>query len=206
MKLWFTGVVLAVLATATSAQKSTNITACAAPCNLGTTPADVLIFIDTSNGMGQTNLEMLRVAIVDYAVYATSHGLLVENHNNHAELVNLINDVKLRGYDNRNIYLALLEGSINLNANAGMRAGVPKIGIIFSAAAFARPTNPNSQDAQAFLKNYTNAGFVFYGLGVGPNANNNELATFIGQPNNVFPFINAERLNFVVGWLLSKSW
>uniref|UniRef100_A0A914XIW2 VWFA domain-containing protein n=1 Tax=Plectus sambesii TaxID=2011161 RepID=A0A914XIW2_9BILA len=224
MKQSLAGVVLAVLATATNAQLPLNITGCTVPCNLGTTAADVLIFVDSSNGMGQANLDLvksaliqwqspygvgpsgqsdqLRVAIIDYAVYATAHGLLVENHNDHAELVNLINDVKFRGYDNRNIYYALLEGLGNLNTNAGMRGPeVPKIGMIFSAAAF---TDGSTASAQSVYKSYTNAGFVFYGIGIGRNANIAELSDFVGQ-NNVFQAINAEQLQYVVGWLLNKS-
>uniref|UniRef100_A0A914XMI6 VWFA domain-containing protein n=1 Tax=Plectus sambesii TaxID=2011161 RepID=A0A914XMI6_9BILA len=146
--------------------------------------------------------DLMTRSIVDYAVYATSHGLLVENHYDHEELSHLINDVKFRGYDNRNIYYALLQGSLNLNANTGLRgAEVQKIGMIFSAAAF---TGGSATSSQAIFKSYTDAGFVFYGFGVGPNANNNELVTLIGQSNNVFPFINEERLKFVVGWLHDK--
>jgi hypothetical protein len=56
------------------------------------------------------------------------------------------------------------------------------------------------------LTTYTNQGFVFYGIGVGMNANIVELAQLIGNNANVFHTVSAEQLEYVVAWLLGKTW
>jgi hypothetical protein len=59
MQLSFVLVVIVLAAAGTRAQQSLNITACTPPCNLATTPADVVIFIDASTGMGQDNIDLV---------------------------------------------------------------------------------------------------------------------------------------------------
>lgn len=59
MQFSLIGVVLAILVAGTGAQTQLNVTGCVTPCNLATKKVDVLIFIDGSKGMGDSNIALV---------------------------------------------------------------------------------------------------------------------------------------------------